>query len=173
MRVVPQPDQMASNDNAAPQPRTERRNDLLWRQCMKMARGCHVIEELMEKAMSYNQAEFYEPLSTDEVLKVVASAWDYEVEGKNWFGRGQRVVIEHEVIDSLAAKEPDAYALLGLLRRHHWGRDFYLAKAYADTIGWTLRAFKAARNVLLERGLIVCIHPGGRGPNDPPVYRFP
>lgn len=160
--------QIVANDTAS-----EKRNDTLWRQCMKMARGCHRIEELMEKAMEHNREAFYQPLPANEVLKIVASAWGYEIEGENWFGRGARVVLEHDVIDDLAAKEPHAHALLCLLRRHHWGREFYLAKAYADKLGWTLRTFKAARAVLLKRGLIECVHPGGRGPNDPPLYRFP
>lgn len=149
-----------------------KRNDTLWRACMQHARGCHKLEELMEGAMRTN-ATFYEPLPAEEVLRVVASAWGYETEGKNWFGIGGRVIFAADEVDDLAAQDPHAYALLGLLRRHHWGRDFVLAKTYADSLGWTLRRFKAARDVLLERGLIICVHPGGKGPNDPPQYRFP
>lgn len=148
------------------------RNDALWRGCMKAAKGCHKIEELMENAMTMN-ASLCPPLPADEVLKIVASAWGYECEGKNWFGIGGRVVFAATEVDDIAASEPHAYALLGLLRRHHWGRDFILAKAYADHLGWTQRRFKAARDVLLSRQLIICVHAGGKGPNDPPVYRFP
>ena len=147
------------------------RNDTLWRVCMKMARGCRNIEELMVRTMEHNRG-FYEPLPADEVLKIVASAWGYEVEGKNWFGHGQRVVVGHSIVDELAAADPRAYALLSLLMRHHWGRDFYLSKAYAETLGWATNTMKAARNALVERGLIECVHRGGRGPNDPPVYRL-
>ncbi|MDP5306384.1 bifunctional DNA primase/polymerase [Paracoccus spongiarum] len=148
------------------------RNDTLFREAMKQAKGCHRLEELMEKTMQAN-AQLTQPLPADEILKIVASAWGYECEGKNWFGVGGRVVFAAREVDDLAAQDPHAYALLGLLRRHHWGRDFILAKAYADELGWTLRRFKAARDELLQRNLIVCVHAGGRGPNDPPVYRFP
>lgn len=118
-------------------------------------------------------SSFYEPLPADEVLKIVASAWGYEIEGKNWFGHGARVILAASEVDELAADEPMAYALLSILRRQHEGSgEFILAKAMADRLGWTLRAFKAARNVLVERGLISCVHPGGRGPNDPPVFSF-
>ena len=128
----------------------------------------------MEIAMTYNQAEFYEPLPADEVLKIVASAWGYEVEGKNWFGYGQRVVFAADEVDNLASKEPRAFALLSILRRYHSGqKTFILAKAMAESLGWAQNTFKAARDVLVERALIECIHPGGRGPNDPPIYRFP
>jgi hypothetical protein len=56
--------------------------------------------------------------------------------------------------------------------RHHWGREFHLAKAYAASLGWSVNTFRAARDALVERGLIECVHQGGRGANDPPVYRF-
>jgi hypothetical protein len=148
------------------------RNEDLFRQCMKMARSSRSLEELMERAVEHNRS-YPEPMSADEVLKVVASSWGYEVEGKNWFGYGPRVTFEHGLVDDLAADEPMAWSLLTILHRHHWGRDFVLSKAFADHLGWTLRSFKTARNVLIERGLIVCIHPGGRGPGDPPQYRFP
>jgi len=147
------------------------RNDTLWRECMKMARGCHGLEELMEKAMELNM-RYHEPMPADEVLKTVCSAWGYEVEGKNWFGHGKRVVVGHGVIDELAASNPRAFALLSLLKRHHWGRDFYLSKSYAASLGWAENTLKAARDALVAHKLIECIHPGGRGPNDPPVYRF-
>lgn len=148
-----------------------RRNDKLWRECMQMARGSRNIEDLMVRAMESNQ-EYCPPLPPNEVLKIVASAWGYEVEGKNWFGHGQRVVMEHSIVDDLAASDPRAFALFSLLKRHHWGREFYLSKTYAEKLGWAPNTLKAARNALTRQGLIECIHPGGRGKNDPPVYRF-
>lgn len=149
------------------------RNNQLWRHCMKAARGCREIEHLMEVAMKHNREAFYEPLPADEVLRIVASAWGYEVEGKNWVGYGPRVIVDHSVVDSLASEQPHAFALFGILQRDHWGRDFILANAYATKLGWTLRTFRDARNILCERGLIECVQPGGRGPSDPPIYRFP
>ncbi|MCO5157488.1 MAG: bifunctional DNA primase/polymerase [Aquamicrobium sp.] len=148
------------------------RNHALWRHCMKAARGCGgEISKLLAEAMHHNQT-FYQPLPDAEVLKIVASAWKYEMEGKNWFGHGARIVFEADEVDSLAASNPDAFALLTILRRHHWGRDFVLAKAFAESLGWTLPRFKSARAELLERKLIECVHAGGRGPKDPPLYRF-
>jgi len=152
-----------------------RRNDELWRHCMKRARTCGTIEMLMEEAMHYNSTEMppMKLLSDAEVLKVVASAWDYERSGRNWIGRGQRVAVEFDVVDGLAAADPHAYALFGILQRHHAGSEtFFIAKAMAESLNWTLRTFKAARATLLAEGLIECIHQGGRGPNDPAVYRF-
>lgn len=144
------------------------RNDTLWRECMKLARGSRNIEELMVRAMEHNQS-FYEPLPADEVLKIVASAWGYECEGKNWFGHGARIVFDADEFDDLGQ---DPFFLLATLRRHNWGRDFVLANSMAASLGWGLPRFQAARKLLIGRGKIECIHPGGRGPNDPPVYRF-
>ncbi|MBB3645614.1 hypothetical protein FHX14_001793 [Rhizobium sp. BK619] len=148
------------------------RNQTLWLFCMKAVRGCHKIEELLEKAMRHNGEAYCQPLPTEEVLKVVASAWGYEVEGKNWFGHGARVVMHHSIVDNLAAPEPRAFALLSLLMRNHWGRTFYLTKAYASSIGWAVNTLKDARDVLIRLELIECIHEGGKGPNDPPEFQF-
>jgi len=148
------------------------RNDELWRHCMKIIRGCATVEELMGKAMDHNREAFYEPLPDAEVLKVVASAMAYERDGKNWFGHGARVVMNHSIVDDLAASEPRAFALLSLLMRHHWARPFKLTKAYAASIGWAVNTLRDARDVLLKLELIVCIHEGGKGPNDPPEYQF-
>jgi len=90
---------------------TGNRNDSLWRYCMKAVRGCHRIEDLIIKAMGHNKSAFYEPLPAEEVLKISASAWDYEAEGKNWFGHGARVIFDHRIVDELAAAEPRAFAL--------------------------------------------------------------
>ncbi|MBZ9888961.1 bifunctional DNA primase/polymerase [Mesorhizobium sp. BR1-1-3] len=166
---------LAEKSNAFdPEPQDIKRNDTLWRHCMKAARSCPNFKGLMEVAVDYNSSEFYTPLPADEVLKIVASAWDYECKGKNLFGLGPRLVLDVDIVDELAASAPDAFALLGILRRHHAGSEsFFLARAMADSMKWDVRKFLAARDLLLARSLIECIHPGGRGRNDPPVYRFP
>lgn len=151
----------------------QKRNDRLWRHCMKAARPCGSLEKLMEAAITYNNTQFYEPLPADEVLKIVASAWGYEVEGKNQFGYGPRVVLNASVVADLAKADTQAFALLAILQLHHAGAEsFILANAMAESLGWDLRSFKAARATLTEGGFIVCLHAGGRGPRDPPVYRL-
>jgi hypothetical protein len=74
------------------------------------------------------------------------------------------------MIDQL--DDPDAFYLMALLKRHHWGRDFVLTKAMAAALGWTLPRWRRARNLLVRFGIIACIHEGGMGPNDPPVYAW-
>ena len=87
-----------------------------------------------------NQSMFYEPLPDEEVLRIVASAWGKEMSATNWFGEGQRVAFTHDEIDRLLGTDPDSFALLTILRRKHWGRDFYLANKMSPTMpggGWT------------------------------------
>ena len=62
--------------------------------------------------------------------------------------------------------------MLTILKRHHWGRDFVLSKNMADALGWGLRRWKPARDTLVRFGIISCIHAGGMGPNDPPIYAW-
>jgi hypothetical protein len=150
-----------------------KRNDTLWRHCMKVARSCARLENLMEAAVEYNNAEFYRPLPADEVLKIVASAWGYECEGKNRFGYGPRLVLDVDMVDDLLRSDLRAYGLFCWLMRHNAGvPEFVLAKAAAEGLGWSVNTMRAARDALVERGLIECVHPGGKKPNDPPRYRF-
>jgi hypothetical protein len=40
-----------------------------------------------------------------------------------------------------------------------------LAKGTAESLGWSVNTMRAARDALVERGLIECIHAGGKKPN--------
>jgi Histidine kinase-, DNA gyrase B-, and HSP90-like ATPase len=62
----------------------------------------------------------------------------------------------------------------GVLCRHHApDTEFILANAMAsETLRWTRRRFKCAIARLVQERLLQCVHPGGRGPGDPPRYRL-
>lgn len=149
------------------------RNEALWRACMVQARDCPDVEHLMGFAMKANAGMFYEPLPDAEVLKVVASAWAKEARGENLFGCGGRLVIPHDQIDELLKSHPDAFLLLMVLRRHHWGREFAVANAMAGTMpggGWSRQRLAAARRRLEQVGEIVCIR--GYSKFGPAIYQF-
>ena len=59
----------------------------------------------------------------------------------------------HVVIDKLIGESQDAFVLLTLLQRHHWGRSFVLANAMASQLGWTRKRFAEARQLLQALGL--------------------
>lgn len=105
-----------------------------------------------------------------EVVKIATSAWQHDAAGLNFFTR-PRVMLDHDIVDTLAISNPDAMVLLVVLERYHGGNDrFVLAKPMAAKMGWTLPRWYAAREHLARIGRIRCLHAGGRGPTDPPIY---
>lgn len=152
-----------------------RRNENLWRVCMKQAPKCSGITEMMEFAMHQNASLFFKPLPDDEVMRVVASAWAKELSGDNWFGRGGRVVVDAGDVDGLLREHPDAFVLLTILRRHHWGsQEFVVANGMAATMpggGWRRERFAAARQTLIAEGRIWEVRPASRH-SGPAIYRF-
>jgi hypothetical protein len=144
------------------------RNRALWERCMRVGAG-RSPDQMMEIARDANQS-FEEPLMDAEVVKVATSAWQHDAAGLNFFTR-PRIMIDHDIFDHLGRNDPDAMLLLLRLERYHGGNDrFALAKPMAASMGWTIARWKVARSALAVAGVIKCIHPGGRGPKDPPIY---
>lgn len=151
-----------------------RRNDALWRECMARAAECRSASNLMEVAMNLNASMFYEPLPDAEVLRVVASAWAKEIAGENWFGRGGRVIVSAAEVDGLLSNDPDAFVLLMILRRYHWGRPFVIANAMADRMpggGWHRKRLASARCTLERLGEIERLRPASKQ-HGPALYQF-
>lgn len=148
----------------------DQRNRALWEYCMKAARHCQTDEELLERAKERNQ-QFREPImEAARVESAAKSAWKYEVADLNFYSR-PRIVIDHDTFDGLGRANPDALLLLLRLERYHGGNDrFALAKPMAASMGWGLTRWRMARSALAQAGIIKCLHPGGQGPNDPPIY---
>jgi hypothetical protein len=143
------------------------RNRALWERCMRAGAGC-TLDRMMDIARAANQS-FREPLMDAEVVKVATSAWQHDAAGLNFFTR-PRVMLDHDVIDTAP---DDAILLLVRLERYHGGNGrFALAKQMAASMGWSLGRWRAARSALAQAGIIKCLHPGGRGPNDPPIYAW-
>lgn len=151
------------------------RNSDLWRSCMVKARSCSDFEDLVAFANVKNHLALVEPLPDAEVLGIAISAWKYQVDGKNWFGTGGRIVINHEDIDGLMNTHPDAFLLLTKLQRHHWNREFVIANAMAEIMppsGWTVKRFAAARKALQNAGKVILIRTACKGIG-PALYRWP
>lgn len=172
MRLVPE---LKRDLRAATTVETGERNNHLFRACLQAAASQTVNSEgdLMRYASELNASGSFQPLPPGEVKRTVASAWRYEVEGRNWVGSGHRVILDASEIELLQSN-PDAMYLYTLLKMKHWGRDFVCSNAYAEKLpcgGWTLRRFRAARNFLVDEGLIVAVRPASfnRGPT---VYRL-
>ncbi|MEO1921831.1 MAG: bifunctional DNA primase/polymerase [Sphingomonadaceae bacterium] len=150
------------------------RNQTLWRRCMAHARNCETVEGLIAFAADTNRTAFAEPLPDGEVLAVATKVWAKQLKGENWFGAGQRVVFDHTEIDGLLRTDPDAFILLTLLRRHHWGREFHVANAMAESMpggGWSRKRFADTRSRLERHGEIEMIRPPSSY-HGPAVYKF-
>jgi hypothetical protein len=150
-----------------------RRNNSLYQHCMRQAPDCDDFESLLDVARTCN-GEFLPPLPDDEVVKTARSVWRYEKDGKNWLGRGRRIIFRHEDIDGLMMENPDAFVLLTTLRRYHWGRPFVVANGMAKRMppqGWTVRRLAKARTTLECKGYIVKLR--GHSHYAPAQYGWP
>ena len=135
-----------------------KRNDTLFLFALEQARHSGTYDTLLDVIRTRNMD--CEPQLTDDVLISIAkSAWRYEREGRNLVGCGRSVVTPHSVIDELIEENQDAFVLLTLLQRHHWGRSFVLANAMADQLGWSRKRFAAARTLLRSLSLIQLVAP--------------
>ena len=145
------------------------RNNAIFRFALEQARHCDSFDALLDVMKTRNMD--CEPQLADEALISTArSAWRYEQEGRNLVGHGRSVVTPHSVIDELIGEHQDAFVLLTLLQRHHWGRRFVLANAMADQLGWSRKRFAAARTLLKTVGFIQLVAPASF--RSPGVYRL-
>jgi Bifunctional DNA primase/polymerase, N-terminal/Primase C terminal 1 (PriCT-1) len=162
---------------------TGRRNNTLWRTCMWHAPDYRGESELFALALEINTSRFKIPLAPAEVAKLVHSAWGYEVSGKNRIGRRRVKRPPSTALDAALAKDPDAGLLLRVVRHAFGalakkGRLFPVsprAMAEARTIrewGASDRRYRRALAVLLQLGLLIIVHPGGRRKGDANLYRF-
>jgi len=176
MRVAP------DQDNKQPQQQTkpwnamregDGRNAALLREVGRAAHYVDNFDALLDYAQTRN-SEFLEPMSDLEVVGIAKSVWTMQTEGRNWFGVGKVVTATHAEIDSLLRVNPDAFLLLTVLRRHHWGHEFYIANAIADTMpggGWSRQRLAAARKYLVETKRVIVVTERTR--HTPTLFRFP
>ena len=146
------------------------RNNTLFRYALDQARYVDDEQTLLDVVETENARGCVTELSHNEIAKIVGSAWKYQVTGRNLIA-GNFIRANIEEVEELAGPHPDAFALLMILRRFHNDYNgFALGKAMARKLAWSLPRFRAARHVLETRRHIQCLHPGGRGKNDPPRY---
>lgn len=118
------------------------------------------------------------PETDEEIFRTAMSVWNWSEDGNNWCGGEARAVLtkpEIEAWPSAHLRSGDAMLLLSRLKvEHGWrnGGTFKLANAFRGSFGWSLRRFQDTRGLLEDIGPIECLHRGGSGKNDPPVYRL-
>jgi hypothetical protein len=166
-QALPKP---ASLPGARQQTQPAGRNDALWRHCMRTAKRCDSLDQLLDQARQYN-AQLCNPLQECEVMKTTASAWECEQNGKNLFGQHGAYFPFQEVVAMVRNRDTDAFALLGYLRAHNgpWA-DFYIANGLTTTFGWGKNRLVTARQRLIDLGMIALVRPAGR--RQPALYRW-
>jgi Bifunctional DNA primase/polymerase, N-terminal/Primase C terminal 1 (PriCT-1) len=153
------------------------RNDHLFHHALRLAPNCETEDELAMKLHIVNEAECDPPMRQEHVEKAAASAWRYQVEGRNWVGQGRYAKVPEARFERLA-DVPDAFALDTRMRLTHAGRrDRFAASPKAMAVADVLPAWPAARYrkailVLVERGVWTLLKRGGRGAGDPHEYGF-
>ena len=139
-----------------------KRNNELFRRLLAEAAAGFEFEELLNIAFELNETSLKPKLECDEVRRTVESAWGYEIEGKNWFGKQARAVFNRAEIFKLAAEKSggSAMVLLGLLRMSHGSKRVPFAIARVAMVragslpGWTEYRIRVARDVLLKLGYL-------------------
>jgi hypothetical protein len=138
-----------------------RRNDTLWRFCMRTARTCASVDDLIAVARVRN-AECSPPQSDMEVLKIAASAWGYEQRGQNRFGRTGAFLPTSEVNGLIA--EPNVLLLLMFLKANNGPTSkFMVANGLAERLHLSRKSLAVARKRLIELDYIVQIRAASGG----------
>jgi Bifunctional DNA primase/polymerase, N-terminal/Primase C terminal 1 (PriCT-1) len=170
--VVPDDALMAADPVAEHEPEPAvvsegRRNDTLFRHCMRQAHHCDDRDTMIDMARTFNE-RYVPPLSDGEVIKIVDSARSY-TSGENRFGMTGSW-LPTETVRSIA---PDPYlcTLVTFLQAENRpNRTFLVADGLANSLGWSRRKFQAARREAIDRGFIKRISKPGQG--YPALYRF-
>jgi hypothetical protein len=140
---------------ASDAPPTQRgtRNRDLFRHCMKAARHCDTLDDLLDVAMTFNN-QLLEPLDDTEAIKVATSAWRYEETGQNYVGQHGAFFTTSEAL-RLINTDQDAFLLLGFLRAANKpDAVFPVANGLTKSLGWRRQRLAAARSRLIASGYI-------------------
>ncbi len=149
----------------------------LFKRALRLAPDCETAGELALKLHAVNEVECEPPLAWELVDKTAASAWGYQVRGKNRVGRGRYVRVPETRLERLK-DDADAFLLDTVLRLKHQGLRTRFAASprameRADVLpAWSAKRYRCAIAALVERGVLARLRSGGRGPRDPHLYGF-
>lgn len=145
-----------------------KRNNALWRHCMRHAHHCDDLDALLDVARTFNE-DCLPPLEEAEVMKAAQSAWGYTERGQNRFGQHGAYFPIEEVMTMI--DDQDAFMLLAFLRAHQGPlATFMCANGLTETFRWDRRRLAAARSRLIELDYIRPVRQAGRG--HPALFRW-
>jgi hypothetical protein len=138
------------NRNGAESIPVGQRNDELFRHCMKCARACQSLDELLAEAEDFNIMHCSPPEDADKVVGIARRAWCYTEEGRNRFGQHGAWFPLDEINALTVPNHQDVLVLLTFLRGNN-GPDarFMIANGLTKTLGWGLQRLRKARKLLV------------------------
>jgi hypothetical protein len=154
------------------------RNDyLFYGRARDAAHECSTSEELLQATWAINK-RFPEPMSLNDVMKVVGSLWTYKENGTLFRkGGAANIVVPWPAWEPFAGC-PDGLFLFGFLKKKFGasGRPFPISprsmKQMAMIPGWSERRIRTARQWLLDHSIIETVYQGGNSLSDPSLFRF-
>lgn len=169
---LPTNQKLAANSNALAF--DGRRNEELFLYCRQIAWECQNEDELIERALVF--AGQCEPVYPEMGARGTAlKVWEYREAGTVYVpGGGGYTLVDDWQFDALHGL-PDAYYVFSDLCREHRGlrSEFKVGlRGYSERVGLSQYKLRKALKGAVERGVLVCVHPGGNGPNDPGIYKF-
>ena len=151
-----------------------KRNEALWRLCMREAKQVKTFSELLRAAHALNQDCLVPPLDDGDVVNIAQSAWGYEEKGLNHFGQHGAWISGTEYDELLS--QPDGFVVIGLLsflRRHQgpWAEFMCVNEGVAQRLGCPEKRVATARRRLVDLGYIKPTRRAGRG--TPALFVWP
>jgi hypothetical protein len=156
------------------------RNNRLFKIALRQARHCDDLDSLIDAIATINGG-LPESLTENEIVRLAASAWEYEATGRNWVGDQPRAVLVADTVKqlSMAPNGPDALVLLSNLlvahgARRKRGEPFAISpRAMSGSVlCWGRNRIRNARQTLIELGFLFEEHRGGSSPGDHSLFRF-
>ena len=147
-----------------------RRNNELFRFCMKQALAVGSFAELLDAARNFNETCCAPPMEYEEMNTTAHSAWRITERGDNHFGQHGAWMGFAEV-ETMVTRDQDALVLPMYLRTHNgpWAT-FMCVNGLAETLHWTRKRVADARARLIELGHLEPMRQAGRG--HPALFRW-
>jgi hypothetical protein len=147
-----------------------RRNDELFRHCMRKAHICDNLDQLLADAREFNET-FLPPLSEGEVMETASSAWAYTEKGLNRFGQHGAWLPTADIAYFAKSRLHVEYMVLGFLLAHNGPEAvFMVANGLAETLGFDRKRFAKARSALIDLGYIEQVRQACR--DHPALFRW-
>lgn len=149
------------------------RNTAMFDHLRSVAKSCLNQEELLQRALLYNEEHMQVPLDEREVRSTVQSVWGYKQSG-NLMVPGRQYSLT--TLEETLALNPNELWLLSYLRANHKGlRDefaFSIPAVATKCPAIGTRRIKSGLSGLLQKGYLIKLRNGGRGVGDVPLFKF-